>query len=321
MDIEALRAQLTQQLGRPPSNDELAQAWIAANPQNQQGGVWSESGGVRANSGLDAAGANFNDALNNPAARETATMDAANTGARYWEDFFRGGPQGVTLPSFDVTNSDQSRAWQQSLMQDLQRQATGDLNSRAQQSLQQGYQQAQQGQMALGSAMRGTGGAAGLRAGTRGAGDIQRGFVGDQQMLLAQEQQGAQAALAQMLGQQRAQDTQQAQGVAQTDLGGRSLQEMMEQFYAQNGLGAGLTREQLAAERSTALRGLDLEAKDLRDRLVGQGVQAGATALGAGLSAWGGASGNNGSAAPSHGSSQGRGTSSQEIIDDAFENG
>lgn len=208
----------------------------------------------------------------------------------FWSNYFAQGAQagpradigyGVRQPGHGKrTDADMAREWQMQLVQDLQRQAAGDPNSRAQQSLTAGYGQARAGQSALGSATRGTGGAAGLRQGAQGAGNVQRGYVGDQQMLMAQEQQAAQAQLAQQLAQMRGLDAMQAQGMATNALGNQSLNDAMSQFYTAGGIQTDVAANQVAADRARAAAGFDLEGQNAQAALNGQIVQAGATGAG-----------------------------------------
>jgi hypothetical protein len=199
---------------------------------------------------------------------------APNANTDYWSQFFTGGPAAVQMPTFQTANQDQARLEQQRVIQDLQLAARGDPNSRAQQQLQQGYGAAQSQQASLGSTMRGqSAGAAqrGIQAGQQG---IQRGFAGDQQMLQVQEQQAAQAMLAQLLAQQQGQDISQATGMAQGVNQGNAMNEAMRQFYAQQGSGLNMEQGQIGAERAAAQRGFDLEGTNTTNRLLRQGAGA-----------------------------------------------
>ena len=137
----------------------------------------------------------------------------------YWDQYFKD-QFGANLPSYSYAsgNQDQARAQQMQVIQDLQRQAAGDPNSLAQQQLSQGYGAAQAQQSSLGSTMRGQSAGAAARSTMAGQQGIQRGYAGDQQMLQAQEQQAAQAMLAQLLAQQQGQDITQATDMAQGGL-------------------------------------------------------------------------------------------------------
>lgn len=212
----------------------------------------------------------------------SVSLDARQNvaGDRFWNDYFAAGANAPARApvGYDTANSDVARAWQTQFMQDLQRQAAGDPNSRAQQSLAQGYTDARAGQSALGSSMRGVGGAAGLRQGMQGAGNVQRGFAGDSQMLMAQEQQSAQALLAQQLAQQRAQDAQQAQAMAGITTGNTSLDNAMSQFYTSSGINTGVAGLQNAGDRARAMLGFDLESKALQDQLYSKLAGSAATA-------------------------------------------
>lgn len=219
----------------------------------------------------------------------------------FWGNYFAQGADAVRPPvTFDTANADASRAWQTQMIQSLQRAAAGDPKSRAQQSLLQGYADARAGQSALGSATRGTGGAAGLRQGIMGGGNVQRGYAGDSAMLMNQEQTAAQALLAQQLAAQRQADMAQAQGAANNVLGNQGLDNAMRQFYEGQGLQYGLEQTQLGADRGRARLGFDLEAADTANRMLNRGVQAGATALATASKGWG------------------KPKSSQQAIDDAF---
>lgn len=212
----------------------------------------------------------------------------------FWGNFFSAGAGNTRAPiGLDTTNADQARGWQQNLMQDLQRRAAGDPNSRAQQSLTQGYADARAGQSALGSSMRGTGGGAGLRAGVQGAGNVQRGYAGDQQMLMTQEKQGAQALLAQQLAQMRGQDAGQAGMAAQNMMGNQGLDDAMSQFYTSQGIGHDIAGTQRAVDLGRASLGIS----DARNEIGREGAkdlaQAGATGL-ATISRFAGSGGNKG---------------------------
>jgi hypothetical protein len=127
--------------------------------------------------------------------------------------------------------------------------------------------------------MRGQSAGAAMRGIQQGQQGIQRGFAGDQQMLMQQEQQAAQALLAQMLQQQQGQDIGQAQGMAGVTNQTNALDDAMRQFYT--GAGAGLSAEQgqIEAERNAAKHGFDLETQAITDRMMGRGAQAAATGL------------------------------------------
>jgi hypothetical protein len=206
-------------------------------------------------------------------------------------------------PYTPVTNlQDQARLEQQRVIQALQAQAAGDPNSLAQQQLRNAYAGAQSQQSSLGSTMRGQSAGAAMRGIQAGQQGIQRSLPGDQQMLMLQEQQAAQAMLAQLLAQQQGQDITQATGMANTQLQGQQLDEAMKQFYAQQGLNAGIAREQTGWDRLVAGLGYDLETSKLVQDSINKGLQTGAAALNTAAQAWGGG----GSPSP------------QQTIDDAF---
>lgn len=225
-------------------------------------------------------------------------------GGRFdWSQFLLRGPAAVSPVQFQTGNQDQARLEQQRVMQMLQAQAAGDPNSQAQQQLANAYGAAQSQQSSLGSTMRGQSAGAAQRGIQQGQQQIQRGLPGDQQMLMLQEQQAAQSMLAQLLAQQQQQDIAQAQGMANTGLSAQQLDEALRQFYAQQGLGFDIEQGQIGAERNAGKLGFDLQGKDITNRFINQGIQAGGTALATGATAYG------------------QPRSSQQIIDDAFNGG
>lgn len=213
-----------------------------------------------------------------------AGANAVTPGSQFWSNYFaQGAKQGPRAAiGFDTTNADAARQWQTQMIQDLQQQAAGNPNSRAQQSLAAGYDAARAGQTALGSATRGTGGGAGLRQGAMGAGNVQRSFAGDSAMLMQQEKTAAQALLAQQLAAQRQQDMSQAQGVASNVLGNTSLDDAMRQFYVSGGISTDVANTQLQADAARAAMGFDLEGQQiqsqLNDRLMGAAATGAETA-------------------------------------------
>lgn len=206
-----------------------------------------------------------------------------------WQQYFDsfGGSARPANIGLDTSNADASRGWQQALIQDLQAQAAGDPNSRAQQSLAQNFSGAENQQRALGSAMRGVDGAAGLRAGMRGSGQVAQGQPGAQQMLMLQEQQAAQQQLAQMLSQQRAQDAQGANAYSQNWLANNQTQNDWVNFMNQQGLGTALEQQQQLSELDRGILGTDVSNRDFAQRAAGQGMQALATAIQTGSQASG----------------------------------
>lgn len=199
----------------------------------------------------------------------------------YWRNFYMQ-QYGAQRPGvdFQTGNQDQARLRQQQVIQDLQRAALGDPNSRAQQGLRDAYGSATSQQSSLGSTMRGQSAGAAQRSIAAGQQGIQRGFAGDSQMLQIQEQQAAQQMLAQLLAQQQAQDIAQAQGMAQGTLGSQAQDDALRQFY----LGGAGAMDLAATERQNQIGRAQLGFNDaqsaLTQRLVNGGLQAGATAAG-----------------------------------------
>lgn len=206
--------------------------------------------------------------------------DARQAGSDWWRNHYMNQWQsqrpGIGM---DLTNQDQARLEQQKVIQALQQQARGDLNSLAQQQLQQGYGQARAQQSSLGSTMRGQGAGAAMRGIQQGQQGIQRGFAGDQQMLMLQEQQAAQALLAQMLQQQQGQDIGQAGAMSNTTLGSQGLDDAMRQFYAGGALGMDLA----ATERENAIARAKLGFQDANTALTQQLFNAGAQGAATGV--------------------------------------
>lgn len=203
-------------------------------------------------------------------------------GDNFWANYFSAGATGAprTNIGLNTTNADAARTWQTQLIQDLQQQAAGNPNSKGQQALAGAYAQARQGQQALASSARGTGGGAGLRAGVEGAGEVQRTFEGDKKVLMVQEQQAAQAALAQQLAAMRGLDANQANMMAANTQQNQGLEDAMRQFYTGGGIQQGISAAQTAADRARAQAGLDLEAQEAQSEAQQRALQAGATGLG-----------------------------------------
>jgi len=113
-----------------------------------------------------------------------------------------------------------------------------------------------------------------------GAADTRRGLAGQQEMLKLQEQQAAQAMLAQLLAQQQAQDVGLAGSMASGSLANQQLNQEMERFY-----GSGLTENVLSnyqrqSDLARGQLGFDLGARDLAAQQRNQFMQMGAAAAG-----------------------------------------
>lgn len=212
---------------------------------------------------------------------------AAGAPSDYWTDFYKQGPANVQLPQFQTANQDQARLEQQRVIQKLQRQAAGDMGSLAQQQLAQSYGQARAQQSSLGSTMRGQGAGAAMRGIQQGQAGIQRSLPGEQQMLMLQEQQAAQALLAQMLAQQQGQDITQAAGMAGGVNQAAAMQDAMNQFYAQMGTNLATELGQIQHQRNVAQLGYDLESGDIGSRMLQRGIGAASTAAGTANTAFG----------------------------------
>ncbi len=226
------------------------------------------------------------------AAREVLTPLWDQSGYDYWRQQSQTPPQYNS--QYQTANQDQARLQQMAMIQQLQRQAAGDPNSLAQQQLTQQYGAAQNQQASLGSTMRGQSAGAAQRSIQQGQSDIQRGYAGDQQMLMLQEQQAAQAYMAQLYAQMQGQDISQAQGMAQAATNNQSLNDMMQQFYAQQGMSGDLSRLQTANDLNRANYGFDLESQRIQDEEVRRWLQAGSTAASTAANMYGGGQSNGG---------------------------
>lgn len=198
----------------------------------------------------------------------------------YWYDYFQQ-QAGVPAPTpvFNTTNQDQARTQQMQVIQDLQRAAVGDPNSMAQRQLRDAYAGAQSQQSSLGSTMRGQSAGAAMRGIQQGQQALQRQLPGDAQMLQIQEQQAAQAMLAQLLAQQQAQDITQAQGMANTTLGGQAIDDQMRDFYLNGMLGADIGATERQNTITRAQLGFQDDMAALRDQMIKNGMQAAGTGI------------------------------------------
>lgn len=247
-------------------------------------------------SGNDTEGGGFSETTQTPAgglfysnpqpqqAEDLRSRELREVGPDVWTDLYRKnmfGGGALPLPGMQLGNQNQAATEQARVLQALQAQAAGSRDTLGQQQLQRGYNQAAAQQRSLGSSIRGTGGGAGLRAGVMGAADTQRGLAGQSEMLKLQEQQAAQAMLAQLLAQQHAQDVGLAGALASGGLANQQLNQDMERFYGSGAVGADIYNYQRAFDLARAQAGYDLEARDAEARRNAQLAQASATAAGA----------------------------------------
>lgn len=130
---------------------------------------------------------------------------------------------GKSVVSTDRGSLDDPRRYQSQVIQALQQQAAGDMNSQAQQQLRDSFQRARAQQASLGSTMRGQSAGAAMRSIQAGQQGISRGQAGEEQMLKLQEQEAARAMLAQLLAQQQGLDIRQAGIGSDYRLGDTSL--------------------------------------------------------------------------------------------------
>ncbi len=202
-------------------------------------------------------------------------------GDQDWHKYFSNGMSAspLAMPGFNGGLANNDRIQQQRVIQELQAQASGNMNSQAQQQLGQGYQQARAQQSSLGSSIRGQSAGAAQRGIMQGQQGLQRGFAGDQQMLKLQEQQAAQQALQQMLAQQYGQDISQAGYAGKGALEGRELNELMKQFYTSGAVGMSIADSQYGSDYRRAEAGMDLDEREIRDGQINKLLGASATGL------------------------------------------
>jgi len=204
-----------------------------------------------------------------------------------WDSILKGQmKQGRTPVDFATANQDQDRAAQNQYIQALHQQAQGDMNSYGQQQLRAGTQMAQ-GQAAGSAAARGNFGGAG--AGMRFAGAAQNA-IGRQgqdaaQVLKLQEQQAAQALLAQMYAQQHGQDVGLANGLAQTNMQNFGMDSAYLRGLSQIGQQGAMNDQQLAIDRMNTnlgiFNGQDKINAGWRDMAMGAAGAGAATAFNA----------------------------------------
>ena len=210
-----------------------------------------------------------------------SAVPSVNMGEDWWRKFYMD-QAGVsrTGVGFDPVNQNQARDQQTRVIQDLQRSANGDMNSLAQQQLSRGYDDARSQQSSLGSTMRGQSAGAAMRGVQQGQQGIQRGFAGDQQMLMLQEQQAAQALMAQLLAQQQGQDIGLAQGMAQGQLGSQGLDDAARQFYLGGAGGMDIAATDRQNQIARAQLGYNDDYNNLVSGYVNSGINAAATGAG-----------------------------------------
>lgn len=206
----------------------------------------------------------------------------------YWSNYFNQQFQnGIAAPQYDTTNQDQARLQQQQVIQDLQAAARGNPNSLAQQELRKQNELARSQQSSLGSTMRGQSAGAAQRGIAAGQAGVARELPGQSQMLQLQEQQAAQAMLAQLLQQQRQQDIAQAQGMAQNSLSGQSA---LDNYYRQlfgGALDVGAQTQQNALGQGLAQSGFDLASQQQQQGFYRDLINGAATATATAGQAWG----------------------------------
>ncbi len=200
----------------------------------------------------------------------------ANAGAKSWEEYFRSNLGNYTpLPGYQTQQQDEARRKQQEIIQDLQLQASGSLDTRAQRELTANNKMGQQSQYAIASGQKG----GDMRGATRNAGQVAAQLGGQRSVLGLQEQQSSQQLLAQMLAQQQGQDIASAQGQADHTLKGRALEDAWNQFMAEQQMRAGIDREQIQSDTTRANYGLDLENVNLWSGLPKKVSQAAGTGI------------------------------------------
>ena len=210
------------------------------------------------------------------------------TGQRFASAIQGPGTLGVSMERqiVDEPGVRDARWYQNQVIQALQRQAAGDMNSQAQQQLRDSFQRARAQQASLGSTMRGQSAGAAMRSIQAGQQGISRGQTGEEQMLKLQEQEAARAMLAQLLAQQQGLDIRQAGIGSDYRLGDASLSDI--------GLRGGLsdTFAQMMNQSNYDITGRNirsgLAADDAqrRGQQIQQGIDTGAGALATLASVW-----------------------------------
>ena len=248
-----------------PMDDATFNAYVSANPPGQDvnGVFW---GGAVPQSGVNS----------------SQTQPGSYAPYDWWHNALMGREMPGSV-GFDTRNQDQARAEQQRVIQALQAQAAGDPNSMAQQQLSNSYADAKSQQSSLGSTMRGQSAGAAMRGIQAGQQGIQRGYAGDQKMLMLQEQQAAQAMLAQLLAQQQGQDISQAQGLANNALGNSQLSDAAKQFY----LGMAGDMDMAATERSNQIARAQLGFTDQQNAITQGLLRSMGNAASTGLATYG----------------------------------
>lgn len=188
----------------------------------------------------------------------------------------------TSSPALTVRSGDQEQArrMQQQTIQGLFQAARGDRNSFAQQQLQQGFNQARGGVAALGAARRGVGAGQALRGIGAGQANLsmQQGMQSD--MLMAQEKQAAQQQLMQYLEAQRGQDLAMAGINSNQALGTQQIGNSIALGQAGAMAGNRATGQQTGLDMLGIKTGADIRRQENLDRLLMQGIGAGATAAG-----------------------------------------
>lgn len=188
---------------------------------------------------------------------------------------------GKSVVSADRGSLDDPRRYQSQVIQALQQQAAGDMNSQAQQQLRDSFQQARAQQASLGSTMRGQSAGAAMRSIRAGQQGIQRAGAGEAQMLKLQEQEAARQMLAQLLAQQQGLDIQGAQNSAAMGLGQTELGMNREMFGATQALNNAIAETDRMNQIGRARAGFSEAEKNLLRGYTQAGMSAVASGAGA----------------------------------------
>lgn len=201
-----------------------------------------------------------------------------------WQDFYkqvagRGAQAPVAGDPRYAQWQQQSRAQQQTVIQDLMRAAAGDPNSYAQQQLRSSMANARGGVAALGGAQRGQGAGSGLRGISATQAGVNAAQGAQSALLMQQEQMAAYNQLVQALQQGRQQDMGYDSMMAQQSLAGQGEADRMYQQMLGLGINDTVGRTQNQLGYGAAKIGVDTAQREM-DRNVYQSLlNAGGTAF------------------------------------------
>lgn len=194
--------------------------------------------------------------------RNLATYDPN----REWNMVFETGASSPyePLPGYDLESQQRSLDMQRQAIQQLQQQASGNYETKAQQELRQQFRRQANQQQALAAGQRGmSAGGQALQARTNIAQSNAVG-AGMRETLKLQEQQQAQNMLGQIYAAQQAGDVGLASSLADYATKQRGLGDSMTQFYADQGIQNMLSQHSMGQDMVGANLGFDLQDRSNR---------------------------------------------------------